>query len=200
MVCSLQAGLHTDGYTSGAIWVDEGAKLEFMRVQSCMRQIGKASRPLSVASQLPGRPHASDVFQRWAELCPRQHTVTKRSTHSRSFNAPVLARNSATPDHFLSPIHVLNPRSAVISAIRTDWVLLKKKKKKIPVLSSCQAWSVTRLTLPGLSGPPPVCCYGDGRWVTNPHFLRAAWCSWPFILLFVMKAVWVMSSFLFVRQ
>lgn len=48
-------------------------------------------------------------FQRCAELCPRQHTVAKRSTHSRIFNTPVLAPNSATPDHFLSPIHVHNP-------------------------------------------------------------------------------------------
>lgn len=74
MVCSLQAGLHTDGHLSGAIWVNECAKLEFLGAQSYRRQIGKRSSPFSVAAQLPG-PRASDAFQQEAELCDRQHTV-----------------------------------------------------------------------------------------------------------------------------
>lgn len=74
MVCSLQAGLHTDGNLSGAIWVNECAKPEFLRAQSYRRQIGKRSSSFSVAAQLPG-PHRSDAFQQEAELCDRQHTV-----------------------------------------------------------------------------------------------------------------------------
>lgn len=96
-----------------------------------------------------------------AHCCKTQHA-------QQELNAPVLAPISAPPDHILSPIHVFNAHWAVILEIRIWPSFLKKKKKKhkIPVLSSCQAWSVTRLTLPGLSGPPPVCCHGDRRWVT----------------------------------
>lgn len=74
MVCSLQAGLHTDGHLSGAIWVNECSKREFLGAHIYRRQIGKRSSPFSVAAQLPG-PHTSDAFQQEAELCDRQHTV-----------------------------------------------------------------------------------------------------------------------------
>lgn len=64
MVCSLHAGLLTDGCTSAAIWVSGCVKLESMGVQSDTRQIEKKknpSKPLPAATQLPG-PRASRVF------------------------------------------------------------------------------------------------------------------------------------------
>lgn len=46
MVCSLQAGLPADGHLSGAVWVNECVKLEFMKAQSYMRRMGKKEAAL----------------------------------------------------------------------------------------------------------------------------------------------------------